>query len=383
MSNQTGQSSDFVLQGYCSPKYERLREAFLKNFRDHGEIGASYAVMVGGEFVADLWGGWKDAAATVPWERDSIACVWSVSKGVAGLCFAMLIERGLVSYEDKISKYWPEFAAQGKGDLTVADLLSHQTGITGFDTPATLDDLFAGEPAAQRLAAQAPLWPLGTSAGYSNAVGILGTALFKRIEGRSIKQFVAEELKGAYGVDVSVGVAPEDQHRVARMLNEQKLDSARTVPPRNDAQRAMNNPVVTSDVPSEPGFQRADLIGMNVFSSASGLASMHDLLLHPGKDGRKAVGPATLAEATKVRYDGIDMVRGIHRPWAAGFLRNDEKHCWGPNPEAFGHGGWGGAFAFVDPVADVSVAYVMNLMSDQMDLNPRRLGLIEAVYAAI
>jgi CubicO group peptidase (beta-lactamase class C family) len=383
MSTQSVKAGDIVLHGYCAPKYERLREAFLKNFRELGEIGGSYAVMVGGELVADLWGGWTDKAATVPWERDSIACVWSTSKAVAGVCFAMLVDRGLISYEDKVSKYWPEFAAQGKGDITIGMLLSHQAGITGFDTPATLDDLFAGEPAAQRLAAQAPLWPIGTSAGYSNAVGILATALFKRIEGRSIRQFAAEELKGSFGLDVSVGVEPNDGPRVALMLNEDKLESVRTVPQGNPAQRAMNNPPVSSEVTGEPGFQSADFLAMNVFSSASALASMLDLLLRPGKDGRRLAGAATLAEATKVRFDGVDMVRGIRRPWAAGFLRNDEAKCWGPNPEAFGHGGWGGSFAFADPVADVSVAYVMNLMSDEMDRNPRRQGLIAAVYAAI
>jgi CubicO group peptidase (beta-lactamase class C family) len=145
----------------------------------------------------------------------------------------------------------------------------------------------------------------------------------------------------------------------------------------------MNNPPLSSEVTGEPGFQSADFLAMNVFSSASALASMLDLLLRPGKDGRRLAGAATLAEATKVRFDGVDMVRGIRRPWAAGFLRNDEAKCWGPNPEAFGHGGWGGSFAFADPVADVSVAYVMNLMSDEMDRNPRRQGLIAAVYAAI
>jgi CubicO group peptidase (beta-lactamase class C family) len=383
MSTQTAKPRDIVLHGYCSPKYERLREAFSKNFRDHGEIGGSYAVMIGGEFVADLWGGWQDMAATTAWERDSIACVWSTSKAIGGVCFAMLVDRGLVSYGDKVSKYWPEFAAEGKADITVAMLLSHQAGITGFDTPATLEDLFAGEAAAQRLAAQAPLWPIGTASGYSNAVGILLTALFKRIEGRSIRQFVTDELKGSFGIDISVGVDPKDRPRVAPILNEDKLDSRKTVPSGNEAQRAMNNPPVTSEVANTPGFQSADFLAMNAFSSARALASMYGMLLSPGKGDRMLVSPATLAEATKVRFDGIDMVRGIRRPWAAGFLRNDQDNCWGPNPESFGHGGWGGSFGYADPVAGVAVGYVMNLMSDQMDLNPRRRGLIEAVYAAL
>jgi CubicO group peptidase (beta-lactamase class C family) len=382
MSTQTVKSGDIVLHGYCSPKYERLREAFLENFRERGEIGGSYAVVVAGELVADLWGGWKDLAATEPWERDTVACVWSTSKGIGGVCFAMLVDRGLASYEDKVSSCWPQFAAQGKGDITIGMLLSHQAGITGFDTPATLEDLFAGEEAARRLAAQAPLWPLGTASGYSNVVGILATELFRRIEGRSIRQFVAEELRDAFGLDISVGVGPKDRARVAGMLSEKKMDALNTVPRGNDAQRAMQNPPLTSEVASTSGFQDADIIAMNAFSNARALASMYGLLLHPGKDGRRLAGPAAVGEASKLRFDGIDLVRGIRRPWAAGFLCN-EANSWGPNPQAFGHGGWGGSFGYADPAADVAVGYVMNLMSDQMDLNPRRRALIDAVYAAL
>jgi CubicO group peptidase (beta-lactamase class C family) len=294
----------------------------------------------------------------------------------------MLVDRGLVSYDDKVSKYWPEFAVKGKGELTIGMLLSHQSGITGFDTPATLDELFAGESAAKRLAAQAPLWPIGSASGYSNAVGILATALFKRIEGRSIQQFVAEELRDSFGLDISVGVSPKDVPRVASMLSEEKMDSRNAVPSLSEAQRGLQNPPLTSEVADTPAFQAADIIAMNAFSNARALASMYGLLLHPGKDGRRLAGRAAVAEAAKQRIDGVDRVRGIRRPWAAGFLCNIDN-CWGPNPEAFGHGGWGGSFGFADPVSEVSVGYVMNLMSDQMDLNPRRRALVEAVYAAL
>jgi CubicO group peptidase (beta-lactamase class C family) len=294
----------------------------------------------------------------------------------------MLIDRGLASYEDKISRYWPEFAVHGKGDLTIGMLLSHQSGITGFDTPATLDDLFSGEPAAQRLAAQAPLWPIGTASGYSNVVAILATELFKRIEARSIQQFVADELKGSFGLDISVGVSQQDLPRVAIMLSEKKMEAVNTVPVANEAQRGLHNPPLTSDVATTPGFQRADIIAMNAFSNARALASMYSLLQHPGKDGRRLAGDAAVAEAAKLRFDGVDWVRGIRRTWSAGFLRNVDN-CWGPNAQAFGHGGWGGSFGYVDPAADISVGYVMNLMSDQMDLNPRRRALVDAVYAAL
>jgi len=370
---------DVVLRGHCAPGYERLRDAFLRNFREHGEIGASYAVIAGGELVADLWGGSKDAERTAPWAADTLACVWSASKGVAGACFAMLVDRDLASYDDKVSRYWPEFAAQGKGDLTIGMLLSHQAGITGFDTPATLEDLFAGEKAAQRLAAQKPFWEPGTASGYSNVVAVLATALFERIEGRSIKRFVSDELKHSFGLDISVGLDPDDRLRAAELAAPEGMDPATTVPLHNEAQRAMHNPPMTVKLPSTPEFQAADFAAANCFTSARGLAEMYGLLLHAGRDGRRLAGPAAVAEATKCRFDGLDVVRGIRRTWAAGFLLNEEG-AWGPNKAAFGHGGWGGAFGFADPTADIAAGYVMNWMSDEMDLNPRRLGLIEAIY---
>lgn len=382
MTTGTLNGRDIVLQGHCAPKYEGLRDAFLRNFREFGEIGASYAVMVGGELVADLWGGSTDIAGTTPWTQDTIVCVWSTSKGIGATCFAMLVDRGLCAYDDKVSRYWPEFAAEGKGDVTIGMLLSHQAGITGFTTPATLADLVAGEPAAQRLAAQAPLWPPGTASGYSNVVGVLETALFKRIEGRSLQQFVAAELKGSFGLDLSIGVDPKDRARVADILGGEGLSGTGTIPLNNDAQRALHNPPMRGDMPNLPEFQAADVVAMNGYTNARAIASMYGMLTFPGPDGRRLVGPDALSQATRLWFDGIDLVRGVPRPWAAGFLRN-EHGVWGPNSEAFGHGGWGGSFGFADPESGVAVGYSMNLMSDEMDRNPRRKGLIEAVFAAL
>jgi len=206
MSTQTAKPRDIALHGYCPPKYERLREAFSKNFRDHGEIGGSYAVMSAGRSLPTS-GAAARHGGTTAWEQDSIACVWSPRRRSAVVCFAMLVDRGLVSYDDKVSKYWPEFAAEGKADITIEMLLSHQAGITGFDTPATLEDLFAGEGGRAAPggpgAALAHRHPRQATATRS---GILLTALFKRIEGRSIRQFMADELKGSFGIDISVGV---------------------------------------------------------------------------------------------------------------------------------------------------------------------------------
>ena len=374
------QAGEVVLYGHCAPKYERLREAFARNFRELGEVGAGYTVIADGVVVVNLRGGWKDAARREEWSPDTVACIWSVSKAVAGVCFAILVDRGLISYEDKVSTYWPEFAAEGKGDVTVGMLLAHQSGITGFDTPATIEDLFSGEPAAGRLAAQKPFWIPGERAGYSNVVGILADALFRRVEGRSIKQFVADELKGKLGLDISVGLPPADRSRAAELIETKKLDATKTVSGGSEAQRALVNPAIDVPLQATPEFHASEFFAANCFANARSLASMCALLLDAGLDGNRLVKPDVIAKATKLRFDGIDEVRQMRRSWSAGFLTNDVGD-FGPNTVAFGHGGWGGSFCYADPRVGVAVGYVMNHMSDEMERNPRRINLVKAVYA--
>src|ERR1700733_12676112 len=136
--------SNVEVNGFCLPRFERVREAFQRNFLEQEEIGADFALIVRGETVAELRGGWRDAARSMPWKKDTIANVWSTSKGVAAVCFAMLVDRGIASYDDKVSRYWPEFGVAGKSGVTIGMLLSHQGGLSGFITPATLEGVLAG-----------------------------------------------------------------------------------------------------------------------------------------------------------------------------------------------------------------------------------------------
>ncbi len=371
------------LQGCCSPKFDRIRDAFMGNFREHGEIGADFALLVGGEVVADLWAGSRDIARTKPWTRETITNVWSSTKGINGTCFAMLVDRGLASYEDKVNLYWPEFGAAGKQDITIGMLLSHQAGLSGFTTPATITDLLSGEVAAGRLAAQAPIWEPGTTSGYHGmTLGILATALFARIEGRSIKQFVAEEIAEPFGLDLSIGLKPGDEDRVAEMLPVPSLDTSSLVKSNIAQQAAFANPDTPGSLSNDAAWRAADLPAANGFANARALAGMYNLLLRPRTDGKVLVGRDTVAQATRCRFEGVDIVKGSFTRWSAGFWLNPGK-LYGPNHEAFGHSGWGGSFGFADPVADLAVAYTMNRMSDQFERDPRRRGLIDAVYAAL
>lgn len=369
------------VSGHCAPKFARVRDAFAENLAARDEIGAAFALVVDGETVVDLWGGWKDAARSRPWERDTLVNVWSSTKGVNATCFAMLVDRGLIRYTDKVSRWWPEFAAAGKAEVTIGELLSHQAGVCGFTTPAQVEDLYAGEGAAARLAAQAPIWPVGTASGYhAISIGILSAALFRRIEGRSIAQFVAEEIAGPRGLDLSIGLSAANFDRAAEMAAPPGMGSS-SIGALNAAQvAALTNPSLDPHLPNTPAWRAAELPSANGFSNARALASLYGLLLPEAAS--PLIGGAAVAEAATPRIEGEDLVLGLFARWGAGFLVNSEA-LYGPHDRTFGHSGWGGSFGFADPEAGLAMSYTMNRMSEQLRGDPRAMALIEATYASL
>jgi CubicO group peptidase (beta-lactamase class C family) len=381
------------VEGSNRPQFDHVREVFMRNFADHAELGASVAVTLGGELVVDLWGGWKDEARTQPWTRETRAPLWSGTKPITGICFAMIVDRGLATYEDRVSKYWPEFGAEGKEAVTIAQLLSHQAGLTGFLMPTTLSELLSTDVAAARLAAQAPFWPPGTACGYHGVTtGPIASTIFKRIEGRPIRQFVAEEIALPFNLGVSIGLDPEDFELAAETVRpEQDIElrglfgvdgSVSASKPGNPnlspAQAAAMNPPIDGRYANLPEWRAADLPSANGFGNARSLAELYALVLGHSRNGRRLARPEVIAEATRVRTAGMDQVKNVYARWAAGFAVNEG--LYGPNPDTFFHAGLGGTFSLGDPVADISVSYTPNRMGDLFERDPRRRGLVTAVY---
>ena len=372
------------VQGFNLPQFDRVRETFIRNFEVHQEIGASVAVFHHGRPVVDIWAGSRDVAAATPWESGTIVNFWSATKGINAICFAMLVDRGLASYEDKVSTYWPEFGSAGKQDITIGMLLAHQAGLSGFLEPATVDDLVSGEPAAARLAAQAPMWEIGNIAGYHGmTLGVLATALFRRIEGRPLKQFVEEEIAKPFGLDLSIGVRPGQESRVAQMDPVPAVEISAIDPSNVPQYMAFSNPPTPGALSNDPRWYAADLSSANGYGNARALARLYDLTLHAPQEGPALVGKSAIAQAAQCRYEGVDIVKGSFTRWSAGFWLNPGENMYGPNLDAYGFSGWGGSFGFADPVSGIAAAYTMNHMSDRFDLDPRRRGLINAVFASL
>ena len=191
-----------LVSGSTSPRFDVVREAFERSFADGLELGAAVSVVVDGETVVDLWGGHRTLDRSAAWQADTLVNVWSVGKGVMALAIAMLADRGQLDYAAPVATYWPEFAANGKGAITVDQVMSHQAGLDGLSVPMADDDLFDWQGVVNALAAMAPLWPPGSRCVYHPLTyGFLSGELIRRIDGRSPGRFIAEDIAKALKLD--------------------------------------------------------------------------------------------------------------------------------------------------------------------------------------
>lgn len=370
------------IKGTVAPGFEPVRKAFAANFSERADVGAAVALVVDGKTVVDLWGGIADPASGREWQADTLANVWSTTKGVTAACFAMLVERGQIDYAAPVARYWPEFGAAGKEAITVAMMLSHQGGLCGFRDPATIEDFYDAEAAASRLASAAPFWEPGSQSGYhAITIGFLATALFRRVEGRSIRQFVEDEFGG---IGIHIGLPPAVRECAATMVAPPDLSSTAMTDEITPAQfAAMANPIIDPLVPNTEGWRAAEIPSANGFATARGLARLYGALAGGGLlGGSSLVSRQTMSEATREQINGIDLVLCIQASWGCGFLRNTDN-VYGPGERVFGHSGWGGSFAMGDPERNLGLAYTMNRMGTVLIGDPRNMALIDAVYAAL
>ncbi len=368
----------------CDNRYERLTEAFEGNFTSRGDVGAALAVVEEGQLVVNLWSGFRDANQQSPWRENTLTNIWSTTKGVVAACAAILVDRGLLDYEKPVSFYWPAFAANGKADVTVRMLLSHQAGLCGFADPVDMAQLYDEKGAAERLAAMTPLWRPGDGCGYhAITVGYLLNELFLHTDGRSIKQFFAQELRDTHGLDIHIGLPADRAEGAATILAQQLKSSDQTGAELSPTQQAaLANPPLSPELPNTEAWRAAEIPAANGYATARSLAELYGALANNGElRGKTLISPSVITDASAIAVSGIDHVLAIEVNWAAGFMRNSQA-LYGPSGSAFGHSGWGGSFAFADPQRRISMAYVMNNMGSELAGDPRNAALIGALYAS-
>jgi len=383
--------------GFCDDRFRKVRDEFIANFQDRGEIGASVAIYLDGKPMVDLWGGIADAATGRPWEEDTMAVVFSATKGMAATCLHMLAERGLLDFNAPVATYWPEFAANGKGDITVAMALSHQAGVPLFQNDLPVGVFNGFDLLAERLAAETPVWEPGTTHGYhAVTIGLIEGELVRRITGRTIGTFLREEVARPLGADIWIGLPESEEERVATLYLsapdpqsplQQKFKSdpnwiGRKLGTNSGDDLSYVNARIrhAEEIPASGGI-----------ASARGLARLYAPLSRDGAvDDVCLLQPASLHAMREVRSaSDCDQILRVPTTFTLGFSKTWGSRRLGTGQhvilgkDAFGTPGLGGSIGFADSDARLSFGYVMNKHGSGVGLSERGQGLIDAAYQAL
>ena len=370
------------IHGECDPQFSKVKETFEKLHQEDREIGSCFAVYKDGKPLVDLWGGFQDEDRTKPWQKDNLVTVYSTTKGVAAFCIALAMEKGLLKYEEKVSTYWPEFANNGKEDITVGMLMSHQAGICSPET-RNVDDYYNQNLMAEKLAGMTPIWEPGTASGYhSMTFGWLTSELILRVTGKSLGTFFREEVGDQHEIDFFIGLPESEDHRVAELVpfeivrnensEQQKIELT-------EAQKSQRNSAGTLDIQNTKAWRQAEIPSANGQGNARGLAKFYSLIV-PEDNSLKLLQDDTVNQMTTMQIEGRDLVLAVQVRWGVGFILNKHKVIYGPVESAFGHSGYGGSCAFGDPENKIGVSYVMNRMLDNFNADGRSIELINATY---
>jgi CubicO group peptidase (beta-lactamase class C family) len=356
------------LGGRCDSRFDPLRELFAAKFASGEDLGASLALNIDGEMVVDLWGGWADEARTVPWAENTITNVFSTTKTMTALAALVLVDRGELDLDATVARYWPEFAANGKANVKVRHLLSHMSGVSGWEQPITLEDLYDWDKSTALLAAQAPWWEPGTASGYhALTYGHLIGEVIRRITDQRPGEFFARQIAGPLGADFHIGLPPSEFPRVANVVppplpvDPPPFDRPPSDPPQLDpgsvAFKTSTNPFMRPETTWTEGWRRADIGAGNGHGNARSAARLQSAVACGGEaDGVRLLSPRTIDRIFEVQFDGIDLVIGMPVKFGVGYsLLPEGRVCW--------WGGFGGSAVIIDVDRRMTFAYVMNKMA--------------------
>ena len=363
------------VHGTCDKRFDAVRVALAESL-DDADVGASAAVFVDGEPVADLWGGYKDAKRTEPWEQDTITNVWSTTKTMVALSALILADRGDLDLDAPVARYWPEFAAAGKERVLVRHLLSHTAGLPEFDPPVAVADLYDWRGATTRLARQAPRWEPGTLAGYHSVTqGFLVGEVVRRITGQSLATFFAEHIAKPLGADFHLTMpagAGLDERFAPVLAPPDAPDGDLVAAPPGDQGAATGGTAIRVSDGNSVAWRRAEILSGSGYGNARSVAAVQSVLACGGEArGIRLLSREGCERAREEQYRGVDQILGRSVRYGLGYGIFDPACGWA---------GWGGSIVMVDLDARMTVAYVMNQM---LQPDYRGLGIVLAAYDAL
>ncbi|NNE74080.1 MAG: beta-lactamase family protein [Acidimicrobiales bacterium] len=388
--------SSIEIQGQVDDGFSAVADAFAANFVEHGEVGAGFCLYVDGQKRVDIAAGVADTADGRAYDHDTLQLVFSTTKGAAAICIAQLVQAGKLRYDDLVADHWPEFAAGGKGAVTVSQMMSHQAGLFTVDNPPSFDDVLAVTPIVEALAAQAPLWEPGTNHGYhALTYGWLAGELVRRVDGRDIGTYFAEEVAGPLGLDFWIGLPESEEPRVAPLIAappptdmtaEELQLMIQVMGPGTNGNRALtldgtinalegDNPFNTREV------HATQMPAANGITTAASLARMYAATIGD-VDGVRLLNTDTMDAMRAEQVRGPDGCLVMESRFGQGMMLHGELVPL-IQDGSYGHAGAGGSLGYANPELGVGYGYVMNQMSAGLAGDPRTIGLNDAVQACL
>ncbi len=382
------------IQGSVAPGFEPVMVAFEENMASRGEVGAAVSVWHRGREVVTVAGGVMTPGGA-PYGPDTLQLVFSTTKGAAAVCVGMCVDRGLLDLDAPVARYWPEFAAAGKEDVTVAELMSHRVGLTSIDAKLSLADALDWATVTKHLAAQAPYWEPGTAHGYHGLTyGWLAGELVRRVDGRSVGTFLRDEVATPLGIEFYIGLPASLEPRVAPVITapppstpEVAAMLAQVFGPDTFGGSALSlNGAFAAASPSDSVFNRRDVHAAEVpaangITTASSLAKMYAACV--GQiDGTRLLSPTYVDRARVTLTSGPDRCLVADTTFGIGFMTHG---TFSPllGPGSFGHPGAGGSVGAALPDKELAFGYVMNQMYMNLAGDDRVAALTDALLTCV
>ncbi len=374
------------LNGTIDARFEPLAQVLQAQLDSGHDLGASLAVAVDGQVVTDCWGGWADEARTEPWQSDTITNVWSTTKTMTALCALILVDRGLLDPGEKVATYWPEFAANGKDHIEVRHVMSHTSGVSAWAQPVTVDDILDDDTATEMLARQEPWWEAGTASGYHalNQGHLVGEVI-RRIDGRGLKQFFAEEVAGPLGADFTIGAPESERRRISDVIPPPPLPLPEEIDPESVMFKTFTGPAPEASIAHTAAWRDATIGAANGHGNARSVATIQAAISNGGRAGdTQLLSADTVARIFERQSSGVDLVLGLPVSFGLGYALADPTDAFGvTRGQVCYWGGWGGSIVINDLDHRVTMAYMMNRMQGGLVGNDTSVALYSTLRSIL
>jgi CubicO group peptidase (beta-lactamase class C family) len=361
-------------QGSCTPDYAQLRAEFDQRLASDAELGASIAVIERGELVVDLWGGYAAAAKTKPWLENTLVNTWSITKTMTALAVLVLIDRNEIDPEAPVAKYWPEFAAAGKGGVLIKHLLSHSSGLAGWEQPIDVVDICDVQTSTARLAEQAPWWTPGSASGYHVlSYGHLLGEVIRRVTGQGLPQFFRTEIAEPLAADFHIALPITEHHRVSNIV---PAALPPLPPPDTIGFKAFTGPLPVAEFVNSTTWRSAGIGAAGGHGNARAMAQIQSVIAHGGvANNRQILSADTVALATEAVVSGTDVVMNVPIEFGLGYgLAKNGAVPFAAARNIALWAGAGGSLVINDLERETTFAYVMNKMGEGMLGNDNSLA---------